>query len=350
LECAEIPEYSFLGFPPPVDGHIDVGEASRSLAAVIREHDSEVVVCDVFTVAAALAAEVAEVARVTLVPYTYPVNQPGLPFFTGLPLDPVGFLPPRTRIGARAWRLARRLHERRLAWEQDEINAARATLGLGRSGRLPGSMADLTLVATFPQLEYPREWPAHVHVTGPMLFELPHPEIGLPDGGPPLVVVAGSTAQDQELELIRISLDALADEPVRVVASMNQRGREWKGPVPANARVLDWVSYAEVLPGAAALICNGGHGTIVRSLSEGVPVLVCPGPGDMAMNGAHVAWSGTGLMLPRALLRREPLRWALRSLVGESRFAERARQIAAWSRERDGAAAGADLIERLAGA
>jgi UDP:flavonoid glycosyltransferase YjiC (YdhE family) len=345
LECAEIPEYSFLGFPPPVDGQVDVGEASRSLAAVIREHDPEVVVCDVFTVAAALAAEVAKVARVTLVPYTYPVNQPGLPFFTGLPLDPVGFLPPRTRIGATAWRLARRLHERRLAWEQDEIDAARATLGLGRSGRLPGSMADLTLVATFPQLEYPRTWPAHAQITGPMFHELPHPPVDLPPGDEPLVVVASSTLHDRHLLLVRTALAALADEPVRILAALNQKGRRWEGPVPANARVLDWVSYAQVMPEASAVICHGGHGTVARALADGVPVLVCPVWGDQGDNGARVSWAGAGLMVPRRLQRPRPIRWATRRLLSDRGFAARAGEFAAWHRRHDGARGGAALVK-----
>ena len=30
-----------------------------------------------------------------------------------------------------------------------------------------GTSRELALVATFPQLEYPRSWPAHTHVVGP---------------------------------------------------------------------------------------------------------------------------------------------------------------------------------------
>ena len=77
-------------------------------------------------------------------------------------------------------------------------------------------------MATFPQLEYPRRWPAGVHVTGPMEFELPYPDIELPEGDAPLVLVAPSTAQDPELRLVRVALEALAEEPVRVVATTNR--------------------------------------------------------------------------------------------------------------------------------
>ncbi len=36
-----------------------------------------------------------------------------------------------------------------------------------------GISASCALVATFPQLEYPRAWPAHVHVVGPLMWEPP---------------------------------------------------------------------------------------------------------------------------------------------------------------------------------
>jgi UDP:flavonoid glycosyltransferase YjiC (YdhE family) len=53
-------------------------------------------------------------------------------------------------------------------------------------------------------------------------------------------------------------------------------------------------------------------------------------------------------MLPDRLLSRGRLRLAVRRLLGEGRFAARAGAIASWSRCNDGAARGADLVERLA--
>ena len=154
-------------------------------------------------------------------------------------------------------------------------------------------------MATFPQLEYPRRWPAGVQVTGPMEFEIPYPEVELPEGDEPLVLVAPSTAQDPELRLLRASLEALAEEPVRVVATANRRQPGGALPeAPANAVVVDWLSYSQVMPEAALVVCHGGHGTVARALGAGAPVLCCPAVGDMAENAARVAWAGAGLMLP----------------------------------------------------
>jgi UDP:flavonoid glycosyltransferase YjiC (YdhE family) len=76
--------------------------------------------------------------------------------------------------------------------------------------------------------------------------------------------------------------------------------------------------------------------------------LVCPAVGDMAENAARVAWSGTGLSLPRRLLSRRGIRVASRRLLGEGRFRVRAQEVAAWSAEHDGAVAAADLVEDAA--
>ena len=68
----------------------------------------------------------------------------------------------------------------------------------------------------------------------------------------------------------------------------------------------------------------------------------------MGENAARVAWSGAGVSVPRRLLSRRAVRLAVRRLLGEKSFTARAREIAHWGSEHDGAARGADLVERLA--
>jgi UDP:flavonoid glycosyltransferase YjiC (YdhE family) len=325
-----------------------LAQASRDLIPMLRDLRPDVVITDLFTIAPALAAETEGLRRATLIPHPHPVHEPGLPFY------PLGLLPPRTPVGRLAWRalwplVGTRLPNTRLRKVRAALDEVRAELGLGPLRDYDGQISDgLAMVATFPQLEYPRHWPAHVHVTGPMPFELPHPEVELPAGADPLVLVASSTERDPGLELVGLTLDSLADEPVRVIATTNRRGLRWSGPLPDNARVVDWLSYAQVVPQSSLVVCHGGHGTLTRSLIDGVPVLVSPPAGDMAENGARATWAGAGLMLPNRLLRPGPLRVAARALLFDPRFARRAEAIASWARRHDGAAAGADLVERYA--
>ncbi|HSS42779.1 MAG TPA: nucleotide disphospho-sugar-binding domain-containing protein [Solirubrobacterales bacterium] len=334
-------------FPPP-DPESEEGqhaaEAALALRPLLDEFRPHSVVSDILTLAPSLAAEQAGIPLATLIPHIYPVVEPGLPFFA------IGLRPPRTRLGRALWRSG---HDRALkvGLEQGrrDLNIQRSRLGLPPLDRFHGGISpDLALVATYPQLEYPRRWPPGVEITGPMTFEMPHPEIELPLGDEPLVLVAPSTAHDSENHLVRTALAALAEEPVRVVATTNLVAPQRPIEVPTNARLVEWLSYSQLMPAASAIVSHGGHGTVARALGAGTPVLVCPIIGDMSETAMRVDWAGAGLSLPWRLCRPAPLRWATRRLLHEPSFTAKAEEIATWGRENDGAARGAELVERLA--
>jgi UDP:flavonoid glycosyltransferase YjiC (YdhE family) len=335
----------YVVFPRPEDHGSpfrSTVDATRALAPLMEEFRPDAVVSDILTLAPALAAEVAGVPTVTLIPHLYPVEGRGLPVFA------VGARPARTPVGRVGWRLLGGVTAVGLRRGREELNQARELLGLPPLRRFHGGISDrLALVATFPQLEFPRRWPTHVKVTGPMTFELPYPDLELPDGDEPLILVTNSTAQDPECELVRSSLAALAEEPVRVIATTNGHRPQAEIAAPANARLVDWLSYGQVMPRASLVICHGGHGTVVRALGEGVPVLASPEGGDMAENGARLAWSRTGLMLPKRWRRPSTIRWAVRRILRDSSFARRAAAIAGWSQRQRGPELAAVSVERL---
>jgi UDP:flavonoid glycosyltransferase YjiC (YdhE family) len=333
-------------YPPPgpdtPDGQT-AAAAARALARLMDGFEPDLVVSDILTLAPTLAAEVAGVPHATLIPHVYPVQQPGMPMYS------LGLQPPRTALGRLGWRGTGPLLAMGLRRGRDELNETRARLGLGPIERFHGGISELlAVVGTFPQLEYPRGWPGQVRVTGPLFFELPGEKVAIPEGDGPLVVVAPSTSQDPECKLLRVALDGLADEPVRVLATTNRHRPEKPIEVRANATLVDWVLYSQVMPAADVVICHGGHGTVARALAAGAPLLVCPSVGDMGENAARVAWSGAGLSVPRRLLSRRAIRLATRRLLGEDGFVTRAGEIAAWSAAHNGAASAADLVEDAA--
>jgi UDP:flavonoid glycosyltransferase YjiC (YdhE family) len=333
-------------YPPPgpdtPDGQT-AAAAARALARLMEGFEPDLVVSDILTLAPTLAAEVAGVPHATLIPHVYPVQQPGMPLYS------LGLRPPRTGLGRLGWRATGPLLGMGLRRGRDELNETRGRLGLGPIERFHGGISELlAVVATFPQLEYPRAWPGHVQVTGPLFFELPGEEVAIPEGEGPLVLVAPSTSQDPECELLRVTLDALAAEPVRVLATTNRHRPERPIEVPDNGVLVDWMIYSQVMPEADVVICHGGHGTVARALAAGTPLLVCPSVGDMGENAARVAWSGTGLSVPRRLMSRRAIKVATKVLLDDRRFAARAREIAAQSESHEGATAAADLVEEAA--
>ena len=264
----------YMVFPPPgpdtPQGQI-VARAARALAGLMGEFEPDLVVSDILTRAPALAAEVAGVPGATLIPHVYPVQRPGQPMYS------MGFQPARTPLGRAGWRATMPLLNVGLRQGRDELNETRERLGLAPQDRFHGGISELlAIVATFPQLEYPRVWPPYAHVSGPLFFELPTDGVEIPEGDGPLVVIAPSTAQDPECEMLRAALEGLAEEPVRVLATTNRRTPTEPIEVPENAVLLDWLPYSQAMaaggPGHLARGArDGGAGAVAGGAAAGLP-------------------------------------------------------------------------------
>ena len=316
--------------------------AAHETVPVVGSFAPDLAVADILTVAPALAAEVCGVPVATLVPHVHPWPPPGCPPFS------CGARRPRTRAGALAWRAFDPAVRHGLELGRTQHNDARRRLGLGPLPHLhTGLSRSLTLVATLPQLEYPRPWPAWLRVVGPLLWEPPGEAVSPPVGAGPVVLLAPSTSQDPEQALLRAALAGLARAPVRVIASTN--GRD-PGPldVPANAVAVPWLSYARTMPACALVVCHGGHGTLARALCSGCAVVVCPAGGDMAESAARVDWAHLGTRLPRRLLSPWTVRLSVERALGDARVRARTAAVAAWAAAHDGPTAAARELERWA--
>jgi UDP:flavonoid glycosyltransferase YjiC (YdhE family) len=338
------PEYPV--FPTrerPLKPYEAVLRATPATRRSLVEESPDVVVHDVLTLAPALAAELEDLPVATLVPHVYPVTAPGLPPYA------LGARRPRTACGRALWRALARPVQRGVERGRRELNETRVRLGLEPLARPHGGIsAELALVATLPQLEYPRMWPPHVRIVGPLMWEPPYHDVAPPPGDDPLVLVAPSTAQDADHRLLRAALAGLATERVRVLAATNRRPLATRVSVAANARLVAWVSYSRTMPACALVITHAGHGTLVRALSSGSPVVAVPHAGDMAENAARADWAGVGVRLPWRLLSPTTLRLAVRRALSEPDLSRNAAAIADWVAANDGATRAAELVEAFA--
>ena len=345
MRFAAAPEYQV--FPTrevPLKPYVAAVRASGSTRELIRSFDPEVVVADIITVAGSLAAQAEGKPWATLVPHVLPTGEPGFPIYS------VGAVFPRSAVGRRLWGLVRPMVMTGEEQGRVELNGARERVGLPPLDEVHGGISrELAIVATFPQLEYPRSagWPG-VKITGPLLWEQPFGDVELPPGDAPLVLVAPSTSQDPEQRLVRATLEGLANEPVRVLASTNRREPSEPLEVPANARLVDWVSYARTMPLCDAVVCHAGHGTLARALASGAPVVACPHAGDMAENAARIRWAGAGVSLPRRFTTSRGVRLAVRRVLGEPSYRRRAEELRDWATRHDGAREAANAVEEFA--
>jgi MGT family glycosyltransferase len=315
--------------------------AARETVPLIEEYRPDAVVADILTIAAGLAAEMAGVRWATLIPHVLPTPEPGFPPFS------FGARLPRTRLGSLAWQAFDPMLRGGLEKGRDELNGTRDRLGLQPIDWVHGGLSrQLTMVATFPQLEYPRgSWGPWQRVVGPLMWERPYEEVELPPGDDPLVLVAPSTSQDPEQTMLRAALEGLAEAPVRVLATYNRRLPPEPIEVPPNARLVEWVSYTKTMPRCDVVVCHAGHGTVARSLASGVPLVACPAAGDMNENASRVSWAGVGVPLPRRLITARGVRLAVQRVLSNSRYTTRANAIGEWSRRHGRGTVAAETLE-----
>lgn len=345
LHFSAAPEYHV--FPTrehPLKPYEAVRLATRDTRPLVADFAPDLVVADIITLAPALAAELEDIPLATLVPHVDPRPSPGFaPYSLGARL-------PRTRLGRAGWNRMDRLVARGLEHGRVELNMTRAALGLGPLDHVHGGISrGLSLIATFPQLEYPRSVePAGRVVVGPLQWEPPTEDVPLPPGEAPLVLVAPSTVQDPDHQLLRAALAGLAELPVRVLATWNRRRPIPAVAVPDNATLVPWLSYARTMPHADVVVGHGGHGTVVRALSCGAVVVVAPAAGDMNENAARADWAGCGVRIPRRLTGARSVRLAVERALGEPALAERARELAGWAAAEAPGERAARALERYA--
>jgi UDP:flavonoid glycosyltransferase YjiC (YdhE family) len=344
MTFAAAPEYEvFPSGPEPLDFYEAVVHATLDTRPLVRELRPDVAVSDILTLAPALAAELEGVRCATLIPHVHPHMARDFPVYS------LGARMPRSALGRALWRRAQRPVDAGLELGRVELNRTRERVGLKPLAHVHGGISrELAIVASFPQLEYPRPWPAGVHVVGPLMWEPPTADVELPPGDAPLVLVAPSTAQDAEHRLLAAALRGLADAPVRVLATWNRRLPPRPLPVPENTRLVEWVSYARTMPRCDVVVCHAGHGTLVRALACGCAVVACPAIGDMNENAARVDWAGAGVRVPRRFVTPRVLRLAVERALGDSSIKARAAEFAAWTETHDAGDTASRLVEQFA--
>jgi UDP:flavonoid glycosyltransferase YjiC (YdhE family) len=134
---------------------------------------------------------------------------------------------------------------------------------------------------------------------GLLRFRTPVPARQASDGEPLVYASFGSEAPASKHfpGVYRNAVDALAGLPVRGLVTIGDRRDPAElGPLPPTVRVERWVSQAEVMPRAAAMVGHGGSGSTLAALAAGVPQAFIPLFVDGPANARRVAELGAGLV------------------------------------------------------
>ncbi|MFI0876488.1 macrolide family glycosyltransferase [Streptomyces parvus] len=164
----------------------------------------------------------------------------------------------------------------------------------------------------------------------------------------PLVYVSLGTIHNDNAAFFRSCAEAFAGLPWDVVMAVgDQVGAEVLADVPAQVEVRRHVPQLRVLREADLFVTHGGMGSVMESLSFGVPMVAVPQMSEQRANADRVVELGLGVLLRRDRVSSEALRGAALEVLGGASYAERA----GWMRGRiaasGGAPAAADVVESL---
>ena len=171
---------------------------------------------------------------------------------------------------------------------------------------------------------------------------LPWPD----DDQTPLVLVSFSTMPEQgSVAKFQNAIDALAALPIRGVVTTGDSIDPGALRPAANVAVFATADHDQLLRRASAVITHGGHGTMMRTLSRGLPMVVIPGmAADQPVNARAVQDWGAGIALPSDA-DAAAMRQAVREVLDSPQPRQRARELSRYFAGVDGAANAADEVE-----
>ena len=168
------------------------------------------------------------------------------------------------------------------------------------------------------------------------------------DDPTPLVLLSFSTVVEQRSqEMLQRALEALAELPVYVVATTGGIVEPVELAAPANAHVIAFADHDLLMDRASVVVGHGGHGTTMRALRHGLPIVGIPAKGgDQAPITEMLDRWKVGRALPGDASVKQ-IRSAAEEILSDPTFRERARVRSRALEDCNGAARAAlDILSR----
>jgi UDP:flavonoid glycosyltransferase YjiC (YdhE family) len=251
-----------------------------------------------------------------------------------VPPNFVGLKPAKTAIGRLVHQGMRAMMERMVMNEGKSMyNAMLAAHGLAP---IEGSLFDVSyrspdvlFQSGVPGFAYPRRDPnPKVQFAGPLLPYKAAVATAFPQAEKlrkyqRVVLISQGTIDNKDPnKLIVPALEALKDSGALLIATTSySKTEELRKAYPQDNIVIeDFVDFDFILDHTDLFICNGGYGSILLSLSKGVPVLAAgirEGKNDI---NAHVDYFGVGIDLRTESPRPDDIRRAAARILSEPRW------------------------------
>jgi MGT family glycosyltransferase len=270
---------------------------ARDVQDELEREPADVLVTEMLLQGPLIAAQAARIPTATLMTTPYLLPAKGIP-----PFGP-GLMPAKGPLGRTRDAVMTRMSKQ--GWKRGlaPLNAARERVGLPPLAdpldQVRGSDRILVLTSEAFDFKAAEPLPANVLYAGP---RTPDPvwtgqAWTPPPGDDPLVLVGLSSTFQDQLGVLRRIAEALGRLPVRAVLTTGPVIDPADVAAPANVQVLQTAPHHEILEHAAVTITHAGHGTTLKALAHGVPLVCLPMGRDQNDNAARVVHHGAGVKL-----------------------------------------------------
>jgi rhamnosyltransferase subunit B len=339
-----------LLFPRLQESYEDLSEATQG-ADVLLTHP--------LTFAGPLVAEKVSIPWVSTV--LAPISFFSAHDFPALPLFPRLAVVLR-RLGPGAGHALGGLAKRATRHWPEPVRRLRAEVGLS-PGKHPiheGQFSPELVLAMFSRvLAKPQpDWPPNTRITGQVFYDGSGREGLTPDlvrflasGPAPVVFTLGTSVVGKGPAADSFYRESLKAARILKLRSLFLVGKDPKSrlpvPLPEGAAAVDHAPFSKLFPRAAAVVHQGGVGTVGHALRAGRPQLVVPFAVDQPDNAQRLQrLGGAEVLYPRQYTAPRAAR-RLGDLLGESEYARRAGEVAGLVRSEDGVGDACDAIEAL---
>jgi UDP:flavonoid glycosyltransferase YjiC (YdhE family) len=142
-------------------------------------------------------------------------------------------------------------------------------------------------------------------------------------------VSQGSIAMDFT-DLVIPTMTGLANrDDILVVVALGRKGAALPEgtPIPANARVADFLPFDELMPHCSAFISNGGYGTFQHTIDHGIPIIVGGATEDKPEVAGRAEWSGMGINLHTGTPTPELILSSVSEIISNPSYKKRALEL-----------------------
>jgi UDP:flavonoid glycosyltransferase YjiC (YdhE family) len=165
----------------------------------------------------------------------------------------------------------------------------------------------------------------------------------------PTVYATLGTGANRASDLFEAIIAAVRDEPVNLIITIGRNNDPAAfGDQPANVHIERYIPQTLLLPHCDMVIAHGGWGTTMGALASGLPLVVMPITADQPQNAARCAALGVGRVVAPDERTPEGIRAAVREVLGDDTFRERARGLGEEIAAMPGQEHAVALLERLA--